>query len=91
MPARQVLLDRYAITFCDAPAASEGGSSFGDDAHVFVAEDARRGAHALVAAHVATAHTGGLDLQQRGVYLNLGERKFAQLGCLRRHLHVGQH
>jgi hypothetical protein len=77
MAARQVFLDRYPITFFDPPAAGEGGARSSDDAHVLVAQDAWPSANALVAANVAAAHTGRFDFEQRGICLDLWQRKFA--------------
>ena len=85
--AGQVLLDGHPISLANAPASGESVARLHDDAHVLVAQDSWRPAPPRVAADVATAHAGRLDLEQRRVGPDMRQRKFAQLGRLRSDLH----
>jgi hypothetical protein len=48
--ARQILLDDYAVAFCDAPTFRRAVANFGDKTNVLMTPDARRAFKLLIAA-----------------------------------------
>jgi hypothetical protein len=70
----------------------EGGADAGEVADVLVPHDDRRAAQRQrVLMHVGSADAGDLDLQQRRVGRDLGQRYFPKLRCCRPDLERGQH
>src|SRR5690348_17255654 len=84
---RHVLLESDAIAFLHVPSTRGLGANLGDNADIFVTENARSGRQSLPAVYVTSAYATGLDLQQARIWPDARQLEFAELELFRRDKH----